>query len=601
MSSSKHLGLRLVVLLVAFLSSNHVVSPTPNDHGEGYVTTTRVPLKNNETAIAISNTENDCYNLVMGNQKIDQKFRILGRRNLKKPKMAYRMAILASMAYWEFHKWQLPISGFRLQNDPLSKRQRLRQQACQFVHPRKSFRRYLLRKLLPPLSPYISKSLEGSQYFDNSTNAILGLVNSTFCQQPNSTRVDRHHYTFQYWFYNWYEPALAGVKFHDTDALLSTSDDGTSLVIAFGGTTSPADAFTNIQTFEPANHSSFFNVSGSLHRGFLNAYTRVERGRVMSFSSNTSSRSDDILSGLNTRFGHCTGESKKKIQKRGKKKKDTCGGSCDESSSSSSTMDLLVEEQDEDGSRTSQNKPNNVKEKNSGGCRVRDEKLITILQQVVMDALEDGKTVHLTGHSLGGSLATLMALDILVNFPSIPVSKLHLWTFGAPQIADDIFLYSAMEAAPRLEEFLQSNGRFNRYVTLSDDCKVDAVSELTKNTLATHNPNLHGHAARKLGGVHGHVVHFAEPHYLLTPDQYNGWTTTSTTTTTTKEQPSEGKSSSKSTTRSSFAAHFTINYLLGISRESRDHPLLTDLPLRVKEWLGGEDTSIDNMAAPHAG
>lgn len=60
-------------------------------------------------------------------------------------------------------------------------------------------------------------------------------------------------------------------------------DDERTLVVAFAGTASTVDAFTNVQTFEPADHSHFFDggrknqtVQGSLHRGFLNAYSRVK-------------------------------------------------------------------------------------------------------------------------------------------------------------------------------------------------------------------------------------------------------------------------------------------------------------------------------------
>ena len=676
-------------------------------------------------------------------------FRKLLAKRHQKPKMAYRMAILASMAYWEFHKWALPenANGFRLHPSSSSKRERLRSNACQFLQQKKSFRRYLTQKLVVSrkllydatsfavtdhyyedtnnaflgmfnstfcqasnysttracqfvkqkrsFRRYITRKLKSSKllakatasfsatetsndhYYKDANNAFLGMINSTFCQEKDSGRTssslsssssktkakDSNRFTFQYWLYNWYEPGIPGVKFHDTDVLVSTSDDGSALVIAFGGTASVADTFTNIQTFEPANHSSFFMnpetqeaVQGSVHRGFLNAYTRVKRGSILSFSPNGT---EPILESLHGRFGHCTGESKKKLKKKKakqvKKKKEkttrdapkdptsqeksSSSDSCSASvvASNSGSTDLVVESDEEsiaeDGNRTSQNKPNNVKERKSGGCQVHDERLLTILRQVVLDALESGRTVHLTGHSLGkfdlvvaflfspektcslrncafnsviegGSLALLLALDVIVNFPSVPVSKLHLWTFGAPQISDDIFLDSVLKAAPRLQDFLQEygNGRFHRYVTLSDDCRVDAVSDLARRTLATHESNLHGHAARKLGGVHGQVVHFAYPHYLLTPLQFDGPPTPPNATvrgSTSSQGENEAAAAkahqSVTSTRSPMAAHSTINYLLGISRESKEHPLQTDLPLRVKEWLGGEDLGMHHQ------
>ena len=110
---------------------------------------------------------------------------------------------------------------------------------------------------------------------------------------------------------------------------------------------------------------------------------------------------------------------------------------------------------------------------------------------------------------------------------------------------------------------------------LQDACKVDAISEVAKNTLASHKQNLHGHSARKLGGVHGHVIHFAEPHYLLTPDQYNKNETSNETS----------KKKAATTTHSTVAAHALTNYLRGISRESKYHPLKTDMPQKLSEWL----------------
>ena len=74
------------------------------------------------------------------------------------------------------------------------------------------------------------------------------------------------YYSFDYFFYDWYEPTgVKGLRFHDTDVLISTTSSQEkagsfpdTLVVAFAGTASVADAVTNVQTFEPANHSKFF-------------------------------------------------------------------------------------------------------------------------------------------------------------------------------------------------------------------------------------------------------------------------------------------------------------------------------------------------------
>ena len=166
-----------------------------------------------------------------------------------------------------------------------------------------------------------------------------------------------------------------------------------------------------------------------------------------------------------------------------------------------------------------------------------------------------------------------------------------------------------------------TRSQFHRFVTVSDDCKVDFVSTLAQKTLAPDNDrNIHGKTARKLGGIRGSsVVHLVDPHYLLTPDQYdlydeqaintihghkepmaassrsdakrrkheqplanNGTDSTSPAS----PAPPQNNDKQPSSTRSTVAAHSTSNYLKGISRESRDHPLSTDLPEEVRRWLG---------------
>jgi hypothetical protein len=533
-------------------------------------------------------------------------------RRHRKPKLAYRIAVLATLSYWEFQKWSLPenVTGFRLRNDSpkisskgvwaSSLRHKLRLLACRVQKRKASFAADIF-DIIKRSNTMTLDVLNIAAVVTNETGTEL--LPSKSCEQLLSTGLreerDRHRYTFQYWLYNWFEPGVAGVNFHDTDVLVSTSDDGNSLVIAFGGTASTADAVTNIQTFEPANHSRFFHggrngtVHGSLHRGFLNAYSRVERGSVLRLGpSDNPLAMDALLGSLHKRFRYCTAGAKAQAKKRHRDKK---ADKNNESNTRNSTEDVeasndteLLDENDDlasDETRTSEDKPNNVKERRSGGCRTKGEKLVIILRELVTTALQSGRTVHVTGHSLGGGLASLLAMDIVVNYPHVSVSRLHLWTFGAPQVSDDVFLNSAIEVAPRLQRFVEErgNGRFHRFVTLSDDCEVDAVSEVAKRTLTSHSTTLRGRAARRLGGVHGHIVHFAEPHYLLTPDQY-------------AETPDHVISGKGATvTRSAIAAHATINYMQGISRESKEHPLQTDLPLRLAEWL--EETKAGNTTA----
>lgn len=45
----------------------------------------------------------------------------------------------------------------------------------------------------------------------------------------------------------------------------------------------------------------------------------------------------------------------------------------------------------------------------------------------------------MTGHSLGGALATMAAMDIRLDFPMIPLDKITFYTFGSPRTGNRAF------------------------------------------------------------------------------------------------------------------------------------------------------------------
>ena len=53
--------------------------------------------------------------------------------------------------------------------------------------------------------------------------------------------------------------------------------------------------------------------------------------------------------------------------------------------------------------------------------------------------------IYITGHSLGGALATLCAVDIQFNFPDI---KLQVYTSGAPKVGNKAFVRSYNKRVP---------------------------------------------------------------------------------------------------------------------------------------------------------
>ena len=500
---------------------------------------------------------------------------------------AYSMAVLATLTYGEFHKQSsllLTVFEFSLLRPDGRGSSRIHLYLCR-IGRWFNLARQRISKQVSRFVPWRHLRIPR---FHNTTEESRATQTPTSCQGvPSKLQTDdREAYTFQYWLYNWFEPtSVPGVSYHDTDLLVSTSRNNKVLVLAFAGTQSAADHVTNVQTFEPASHSGFFHgggnvtMEGSLHRGFLNAYVRVERGSVLRLCRNCSAwEESEPINSLHKRYGRCTRDNNTERRRPQGLETDTKSGSTKtDASDKVKSTDQIDHAQVWNGLESENSK---VTSKKKGGCHSRDEKLTTMLRELVTKSLQSGYTVHVSGHSQGGSLATLLALDIVINFPDVPISSFHLWTFGAPQVADDLFLQSAIAAAPRLLQFLHEHGkrRFHRFVTLSDDCKVDFVSTVTKRALPAHRRNLRGKAARALGGVRGSVIHLAKPHYLFTPYQY----------TANGQDHANGTVSNKTTTRSALAAHATINYLQGISRESRDYPLSTDLPSNLKAWFGEE-------------
>ena len=61
--------------------------------------------------------------------------------------------------------------------------------------------------------------------------------------------------------------------------------------------------------------------------------------------------------------------------------------------------------------------------------------------------------IHRTGHSLGGALATLCALDVQYNFPDKQVS---CYTFGSPKVGNSYFKDSFNKRVPQTYRFVNS-------------------------------------------------------------------------------------------------------------------------------------------------
>ena len=141
-------------------------------------------------------------------------------------------------------------------------------------------------------------------------------------------------------------------------------------------------------------------------------------------------------------------------------------------------------------------------------CHSRGIRLMDVLKNATLDALRAGQTVHLVGHSLAGAIAQLLSMDIVLNKRDVQTRRLHLWTFGSPEIADSQFYSSVWRKSPRLSKFF-SGKRFHRYVTQSiETCNTDVIASIT-------SKSLNRRAMRRIGGGGGDVVHWIEPTHVL--------------------------------------------------------------------------------------
>jgi hypothetical protein len=189
-------------------------------------------------------------------------------------------------------------------------------------------------------------------------------------------------YRFQYWFKDWKEPTIVpGIRYHETDLLVVQRRN--DIILVFSGTGSPTDHATNLQTFEKISHAGIFpGKYGSIHRGFLNAYSRVDRGIVYSYTNSSRNVNDKRLNDiLLPMFRNCTFMHD-----------ETSGGRQDwVDSSVNGTGEPKVARNLDVVFRRLQN----------GGCRIKGSRLRHILIMAVQKALLKGRRVHIAGHSLG--------------------------------------------------------------------------------------------------------------------------------------------------------------------------------------------------------
>ena len=327
-----------------------------------------------------------------------------------------------------------------------------------------------MQESLSQLPPKGIKSLLLRAYHFPSIKSLVRAMKNVISPPPRQERVRREAFTLKWFFNDWKEKGI----WHDTELLVAESED--SVAIAFRGSDSPADLVTNSQTMEPVTHSAYFrNCSlGAVHRGMLNAYTRVDRGMLVRLERGGSNNEAGASSCVLTPFSQVF---------------DRVFGDCTSRRNASSTTSGSV-----DGIHS---------------CYVVDVPLAEILVTAIKTAITSGKRVLLSGHSLGGALATLLSLDLHWNHPSAssdpgqgvkvnslwdklgrklfsdrpsPVSaskqwgNVHVYTFGEPEFADTLLQSTLASGSSEVGTFLED--RYKRLVSLSSapQCKPDIVT-----------------------------------------------------------------------------------------------------------------------------
>eukprot|EP01041_Mallomonas_annulata_P001364 gene1364-2636_t len=308
------------------------------------------------------------------------------------------------------------------------------------------------------------------------------------------------------WFFNdWKE----NNQWHDTEVLIAESKH--TVGIFFRGSDSTADLITNTQTMNSIKKYKYFsNIHhGSVHRGIFNAYSKVNSGQLISLNRQNNNQS--ILANIyEPLFYNCLNNTNYK----------------DNSNRNTKQSQFLP----------------GIK------CLLNNVNLSKILLQTSLRALRSGKKLLLSGHSLGGALASLLALDIFINhanesiyedgrehyrkeqkhvvnknannedknssklskllllfkkkkkrksdhiqsksnknlFISSRFDKIHLYTFGEPEIANKIFIEEIFKFSTHLKDFLLY--RYKRFISLTKVpiCIPDIVTSISSRVNGFH-------------------------------------------------------------------------------------------------------------------
>ena len=209
-----------------------------------------------------------------------------------------------------------------------------------------------LHRLVSMLVPqkWKAKGIKTVKDRAKSSQSTLGLI---LKEHNPASGCSKESFKLRWFLSNWHENG-----WHDTEVLLAETRE--TAVIAFRGTESRADMITNSQAYESVRHSRYFNGidHGAVHRGFLNAYTRVDSGDITALNSQRAG-SDTFGDAIPTTYNDC-------MKARHRNTDTTITGP-----------------------------------QAAFTCAVRGIRLAGLLVDSAFSALHKGKNLVITGHSLG--------------------------------------------------------------------------------------------------------------------------------------------------------------------------------------------------------
>lgn len=118
--------------------------------------------------------------------------------------------------------------------------------------------------------------------------------------------------------------------------------------------------------------------------------------------------------------------------------------------------------------------------------RTIDKDINGLVRKMTME--DNLETLHVTGHSLGGALASIACVALKKEFPNL---KIHCYTFGSPRPGDASFSKCFEESVESSHRFLNNNDPVTATPTTWRFTHVPGAHWIYEDGMDTHNRTSH--------------------------------------------------------------------------------------------------------------